>query len=231
MPMVSLSDRLTADSHARTMARKYVWWQPPEATLADAAIFSGATHDDRHGRRRSLAAFGSFRRRPAQCAPRTSGGHFQRSFLVVLASPARLRGRSRPSGQALAAVMLEPILAALSDEQRRLWPALADVPDSFVLCGGTALAAAAGTSVLGRLPLLLVLAARSRHGARDSLCRLCRSPSARAYGADAVGDVERRAREGVVLRRHRHRPSGRSRSDRKTRFSGSPHCWTCSERS
>ena len=36
--------------------------------------------------------------------------------------------------------MLEPILAALSDEQRRLWPALADVPDSFVLYGGTALA-------------------------------------------------------------------------------------------
>ena len=36
--------------------------------------------------------------------------------------------------------MLEPILAALPDEQRRLWPALADVPDSFVLYGGTALA-------------------------------------------------------------------------------------------
>ncbi len=36
--------------------------------------------------------------------------------------------------------MLEPILAALPDEQRRLWPALADVPHSFVLYGGTALA-------------------------------------------------------------------------------------------
>ena len=36
--------------------------------------------------------------------------------------------------------MLEPILAALPDEQRRLWPALADGPDSFVLYGGTALA-------------------------------------------------------------------------------------------
>lgn len=36
--------------------------------------------------------------------------------------------------------MLEPILAALPDEQRRLWPALADVPDAFVLYGGTALA-------------------------------------------------------------------------------------------
>ena len=36
--------------------------------------------------------------------------------------------------------MLEPILAVLPDVQRRLWPALADVPDSFVLYGGTALA-------------------------------------------------------------------------------------------
>jgi hypothetical protein len=36
--------------------------------------------------------------------------------------------------------MLEPILAALPDEQRRLWTELADVPDSFVLYGGTALA-------------------------------------------------------------------------------------------
>ena len=36
--------------------------------------------------------------------------------------------------------MLEPILAVLPDEQRRLWPALAGVPDSFVLYGGTALA-------------------------------------------------------------------------------------------
>lgn len=36
--------------------------------------------------------------------------------------------------------MLEPILSALPDEQRRLWTELADVPDSFVLYGGTALA-------------------------------------------------------------------------------------------
>ena len=36
--------------------------------------------------------------------------------------------------------MLEPILTVLPDVQRRLWPALADVPDSFVLYGGTALA-------------------------------------------------------------------------------------------
>ena len=36
--------------------------------------------------------------------------------------------------------MLNPILTALPDEQRRLWPALAAVPDSFVLYGGTALA-------------------------------------------------------------------------------------------
>ena len=39
MPVVSLSERLTDDSHARTMARKYVWWQPPEATVADARLF------------------------------------------------------------------------------------------------------------------------------------------------------------------------------------------------
>ena len=36
--------------------------------------------------------------------------------------------------------MLRPNLAVLPDQQRRLWPALADVPDSFVLYGGTALA-------------------------------------------------------------------------------------------
>ena len=39
MPVVSLAERLTEDSHARTMARKYVWWQSPEATLADARLF------------------------------------------------------------------------------------------------------------------------------------------------------------------------------------------------
>ena len=36
--------------------------------------------------------------------------------------------------------MFRPNLAVLPDQQRRLWPALADVPDSFVLYGGTALA-------------------------------------------------------------------------------------------
>ena len=39
MPVVSLAERLTDGSHARKMARKYVWWQPPEATLADARLF------------------------------------------------------------------------------------------------------------------------------------------------------------------------------------------------
>ena len=39
MPVVPLSARLTDDPHARKMARKYVWWQPPEATLADARLF------------------------------------------------------------------------------------------------------------------------------------------------------------------------------------------------
>ena len=36
--------------------------------------------------------------------------------------------------------MLRPNLSVLPDQQRTLWPALADVPDSFVLYGGTALA-------------------------------------------------------------------------------------------
>ena len=35
---------------------------------------------------------------------------------------------------------LKPILDILPDEQRLLWPALSDIPDSFVLYGGTALA-------------------------------------------------------------------------------------------
>ena len=39
MPVVSLAERLTGDSHAREMARKYVWCQAPEATLADARLF------------------------------------------------------------------------------------------------------------------------------------------------------------------------------------------------
>ena len=39
MPVVSLAERLTDDARARKMARKYVWWQPPEATLADARLF------------------------------------------------------------------------------------------------------------------------------------------------------------------------------------------------
>ena len=34
----------------------------------------------------------------------------------------------------------KPVLDVLPDEQRQLWPALSDVPDSFVLYGGTALA-------------------------------------------------------------------------------------------
>ena len=34
----------------------------------------------------------------------------------------------------------EPRLDVLPDEQRALWPALASVPDAFVLYGGTALA-------------------------------------------------------------------------------------------
>ena len=36
--------------------------------------------------------------------------------------------------------MLKPILTTLPEEQRRLWPALAGVPESFVLYEGTALA-------------------------------------------------------------------------------------------
>ena len=36
--------------------------------------------------------------------------------------------------------MLEPILDILPQAQRELWPALVEVPDSFVLYGGTALA-------------------------------------------------------------------------------------------
>ena len=32
-------DRLTSDERAPAMARKYVWWQPPERTLADRSLF------------------------------------------------------------------------------------------------------------------------------------------------------------------------------------------------
>lgn len=32
-------DRLTSDARAPDMARKYVWWQPPEQTLADRPLF------------------------------------------------------------------------------------------------------------------------------------------------------------------------------------------------
>ena len=33
------ADRLTGDERASAMARKYVWWQPPECTLADRSLF------------------------------------------------------------------------------------------------------------------------------------------------------------------------------------------------
>ena len=33
-----LERRLEADACARRMAKKYVWWQPPEPTLADARL-------------------------------------------------------------------------------------------------------------------------------------------------------------------------------------------------
>ena len=33
------ADRLTGDERAPAMARKYVWWQPPEHTLADRQLF------------------------------------------------------------------------------------------------------------------------------------------------------------------------------------------------
>ena len=32
-------DRLTGDRRAEALARKYVWWQPPERTLADRRLF------------------------------------------------------------------------------------------------------------------------------------------------------------------------------------------------
>lgn len=32
-------DRLTRDERATALARKYVWWQPPEHTLADRPLF------------------------------------------------------------------------------------------------------------------------------------------------------------------------------------------------
>jgi hypothetical protein len=38
------------------------------------------------------------------------------------------------------AIDFEPKLSILPDEQRRLWPELRDVPPTFVLCGGTAIA-------------------------------------------------------------------------------------------
>lgn len=33
------ADRLTNDERATAMARKYVWWQPPEHALADRPLF------------------------------------------------------------------------------------------------------------------------------------------------------------------------------------------------
>ena len=34
-----LDDQLVNDRRAHTMARKYVWWQPPDRTLADRRLF------------------------------------------------------------------------------------------------------------------------------------------------------------------------------------------------
>ena len=38
------------------------------------------------------------------------------------------------------AIEFEPNLSILPPEQRRLWSELGELPDSFVLCGGTAIA-------------------------------------------------------------------------------------------
>ena len=38
MMLMSGEERLTVVSHARKLARKYVWWQSPEETLADARL-------------------------------------------------------------------------------------------------------------------------------------------------------------------------------------------------
>ncbi len=34
-----MADSLTGDERAAAMARKYVWWQPPERTLEDRRLF------------------------------------------------------------------------------------------------------------------------------------------------------------------------------------------------
>ena len=38
MMLMSGEERLTVGSQARKLARKYVWWQSPEETLADARL-------------------------------------------------------------------------------------------------------------------------------------------------------------------------------------------------
>ena len=43
-----MTDGLTRDERAAAMARKYVWWQPPERTLEDQRLFSGADDDPRN---------------------------------------------------------------------------------------------------------------------------------------------------------------------------------------
>lgn len=39
LSVAPLADRLTGDRRAAAMARKYVWWQPPERTLDDRRLF------------------------------------------------------------------------------------------------------------------------------------------------------------------------------------------------
>ena len=122
------------------MTRKYVWWQPPDETLADrrlllAQMMTLGTADDVRWllSRVSEEELRSVLENPPIGIFNGRSWHFWHLRLGRAPDPGS-------AGEAASTMTFKPRLDILSDEQRRLWPALADVPESFVLYGGTGLA-------------------------------------------------------------------------------------------
>ena len=134
---------MEGDERAAAMARKYVWWQPPERTLRDrrlllAQMMTLATVDDARWLVSNVSAD------ELRGVLRPPGGRVQPPLVDLLAPPPRPRpGRAAPRpppSVPASAMTFTPRLDVLPNAQRALWPALAGIPDAFVLYGGTALA-------------------------------------------------------------------------------------------
>ncbi len=108
-----------------------------------------------------------------------------------------------------------PILDVLPDAQRALWPALAGIPEPFVLYGGTALALRLGHRSSVDFDFFSsesldadALFELSFVAGAEILQREPETLTVSTTWADRPHPVK------LVLRRHRYRPRGRPRADR-----------------